>query len=196
VSHSAKKARHTVHRQSLLCRVLFLGHSAQRFAECQGALGKEKQPLRRRVTETASLPSVPGDTRQGVTFAECLPGSTRQRNNLYRVPLGTLGKEPAREGPHVRFFAECYVRHSAKRASLPSVSDITLGKEPIPVPRSWFFAECYGSDTRQRTSLPSVTLGKVTSRHLFICFLYSIHTNKRYHIYITYIHHRYHQKHK
>jgi hypothetical protein len=64
VWHSAKKARQTVHRQSLLCRVLFLGHSAKMFAECQGALGKEKQPLRRRVTETASLPSVTGDTRQ------------------------------------------------------------------------------------------------------------------------------------
>jgi hypothetical protein len=93
VSHSTKKARHTVHRQSLLCRVLFIGHSAKRSAECQTALGKEKQPLRRRMTETASLPSVPGDTRQ--------------RSYLYRVPPGTLGKEPAREGLHVRFFVEC-----------------------------------------------------------------------------------------
>jgi hypothetical protein len=175
VSHSANKARHTVHRQSLLCRVLFLGHSAKRFAECQVALGKEKQPLRRWVTETTSLPSVPGDTRQRVTFAECLPGSTRQRINLSRVLPGTLGKEPAREGPHVRFFAECYVRHSAKHASLSSVRDITLGKEPIPVPRSWFFVECYGLDTRQRTSLPSVTLGKVTSRRLFFVFIFHPH---------------------
>jgi hypothetical protein len=30
----------------------------------------------------------------------------------------------------------------------------------------------------------------------FICFSYSIQTNKRYHIYITYIHHGYHHKHK
>jgi hypothetical protein len=64
VSHSAKRARHTVHWQSLLCRVLFLGHSAKRFAECQEVLGKEKQPSRHRVTETTSLPSVAGDTRQ------------------------------------------------------------------------------------------------------------------------------------
>jgi hypothetical protein len=28
------------------------------------ALGKENQPLRRRLTETAPLPSVPADTRQ------------------------------------------------------------------------------------------------------------------------------------
>jgi hypothetical protein len=141
-----------VHRQSLLCRVLFLGHSANRFAECPTAIGKEKQPLRRRVTETASLPSVTRDTRQ-------------------RTP---------REGPHV--------------SSLPSVRDITLGKEPIPVPRSWFFAECYGLDIQQRISLPSVILGKVTSRHLF--YLFSLfHPNKQKisyishisHIYITYI---------
>jgi hypothetical protein len=64
VSHSAKRARYTVYRQSLLCRVFFLGHSAKRFAECQTALGKQKQPLRRRVTETASLPSAPVGTRQ------------------------------------------------------------------------------------------------------------------------------------
>jgi hypothetical protein len=82
------------------------------------------------------------------------------------------------------------VWHSAKRASLLSARATTLGKEPIPVPRSWFFAECYGSDTRQSTSLPSVTLGKATNMHLFICFPYSIQTNKRYFTDITYIHHR------
>ena len=82
-------------------------------------------------------------------FAECLPGSTRQSRLLCRVPIGTLDKEPAREGPHVRLFAECSVRHSAKPTSLPSASDITLGKEPKPVPRSVLFAECYDSDTRQ-----------------------------------------------
>jgi hypothetical protein len=90
---------------------------------------------------------------KGVTFAECLPDSTRQ----------TIRQRD----PHVRYFAECLVRNSAKRASLPSARAITLGKEPIPVPKSWFFAECYSPDTRQSTSLPSVTLGKVTSIHLF-----------------------------
>jgi hypothetical protein len=84
-----------------------------------------------------------------VTFAECLPRSTRQRIHLCRVPSGILGKEPAREGPHVRLFAECSVRHSAKLASLPSASDITLGKAPKPVPRFLLFAECYDPDTWQ-----------------------------------------------
>jgi hypothetical protein len=101
---------------------------------------------------------------KGFTFVECLPDSTWQRIR--------------KRGPHVRYFAECFVWHSAKRASLPSARAITLSKEPIPVPRSWFFAECYGSDTRQRGALPSVTLGKVTSTHLFYSFSL-FHPNKQ-----------------
>ena len=162
-----------MHRQRLLCRVLFLGHSANFFAECQGALGKEKRPLRRRLTETADLPSVNGDTRQ--------------RRYLCRVPVGTLGEEPAREGPHVRLFAECSVRHSAKPTSLPSASDITLGKEPKMVPRSVLFAECYDPDTRQSASLPSVTLDKVPSIYLFyLFFVFHPHKQKISHIYHIY----------
>jgi hypothetical protein len=98
------------------------------------------------------------------------------------------------------FFAESSVWHSAKHVPLPSDRATTLGKEAILVPRSWFFAECYGPDTRQITSLLSITLGKVTSTHIFNLFLYSIQKNKRYITYIiayiTYIHHRYHHKHK
>jgi hypothetical protein len=122
VLHSAKKARQTVHRQSLLCRVLFLGHSANLFAECQRALGKEKRPLRRRVTETAALPSVPCDTRQ--------------RRYLCRVS----SRQHSTKSPPERVLMS---------GSLPSASDITLGKEPKPVPRSVLFAECYDPDTRQ-----------------------------------------------
>jgi hypothetical protein len=58
-------------------------------------------------------------------------------------------------GPFVRFFAECSVWHSAKRASLSSARATTLGKEAISVPRHCFSAECYDSDTRQSTSLQS-----------------------------------------
>jgi hypothetical protein len=79
---------------------------------------------------------------KGVHFAECLPDSTRQRIR--------------QRGPPVRYFVECLIWHSAKRGSLPSVRATILGKEPIPVPRSWFFAECYVPDTRQSTSLPSL----------------------------------------
>ena len=120
-------------------------------------------------------------------FAECPPGSTRQSRLLCRVPVGILGKEPAREGPHVRLFAECPNWHSAKTTSLPSASDITLGKEPKPVPRSVLFAECYDPDTRQRASLPSVTLGKVTSMYLFyLFFVFHPHKQKISHIYHIY----------
>jgi hypothetical protein len=120
-------------------------------------------------------------------FAECLPGSTRQSRLLCRVPVGTLGKEPAREGPHVRLFAECSVRHSAKPTSLPSASDITLGKKPKPVPRSVLFTECYDPDTRQSASLPSVTLSKVTSiYHFYLFFVFHPHKQKISHIYHIY----------
>jgi hypothetical protein len=166
-----------VHRRSLLCRVLFLGHSAKKISRYGAGWWRR------------CLCRVPRLTLgKGVTFAECLPDSTRQRIHLCRVPPRTLGKEPAREDPHVRFFAECLVWHSAKRVSLPSARDITLGKEPIPVPRSWFFAECYGPDTRQSTSLSSVTVGKVTSRHLFYLF-FIFHPNKQK---IPHTHHIYH----
>jgi hypothetical protein len=159
VSHSTKRARNTVHRQSLLCGVLFLGHSTKRFAECQGAVGKEKQSLRHRVTETASLLSVPGDTQQ--------------RSYLCRVSARDTQQRICQRGPHVRYFAECLVWHSAKRASLPSARATTLGKEPIPVPRSWFFAEC---DTRQSD--------QYTPFYLFFIF----HPNKQK---IPHIHHIY-----
>jgi hypothetical protein len=112
------------------------------------------------------------DDGDGV-FAECLSDSTRQRIR--------------QRGPPVRYFVECLVWHSAKRASLLSVRAITLGKEPIPVPKSWFFAECYAPNTRQSTSLSSVTLGKVTSIHLFYLF-FIFHPNKQK---ISHIHHIY-----
>jgi hypothetical protein len=132
VWHSAKKAWQTVHRQSLLCRVLFLGHSAKRFAECQRALGKEKQSLRRRVTETAALPSVPGDTRQRSYLCRV---SALCRMCLCRVctcaECPALGKVALCREPNVteggsRQSRLCRVpdkRHSAKRPTLGKASD-------------------------------------------------------------------------
>jgi hypothetical protein len=137
-----------------------------------------------------------GTRQKGLTSAR---GHSAKKNSCYgvgametaslpSVALTALGKEFARGGPHVRYFAECLVWHSTKRASLPSARDITLGKEPIPMPRSWFFVEWYGPNTRQSTSLPSVTLGKVTSIHLFYLF-FIFHPNKQK---IPHIHHIYH----
>lgn len=136
VSHSAKRARHTVHRQSFLCRVLFLRHSAKKISR-YGA-GWRRQRLCRVLASQHSA-----------------------KNPPERVPMS---------------------------GTLPSAGDIILGKEPIPMSRSWFFAECYGPDTRQSTSLPSVTLGKVTSIHLFYLF-FIFHPNKQK---IPHTHHIYH----
>jgi hypothetical protein len=157
VSHSAKRARRTVHRQSLLCRVLFLGHSAQTLPNVRQYSAKKIRRHGAGVTAIAPLPSVclPALGKGSVSGSLCQP--------LCQVLSG---------------------RHSTKSASLLSARATTLDKETISVPRYWYFAECYGSGTRQSTSLPSVTLDKVTSIHLFIYFLYSIQTNKRYHIYI------------
>ena len=57
-----------------------------------------------------------------------------------------LGKESDMGTLSGGLFAECPKWHSAKPTSLPSARDITLGKDPKPVPRSVLFAECY---TRQ-----------------------------------------------
>jgi hypothetical protein len=146
VSHSAKSASAKPSLPST-----FLGHLAKLFTECQRALGKEKQSLRRRVTETASLPSVcltalGKESARGVPMSGTLPSAwydTRQRVLLCQVP------------------------------------------EPLHSAKNLYWCPALGS-------LPSVmvlTLGKVTSTHLF--YLFSLfHPNKqkifhRYHIYTS-----------
>jgi hypothetical protein len=156
VSHSANRTRHTVHRQSRLCRVLFLGHSAKGFAKCQRALGKEKQALRRRVTEMETLPSVPGDTRR--------------RSSLCRVSAWQHSAKNPSEG-------------SPLSDTLPSAwydtrQSVVLYRVPEPLHSAKNLYRCPGLG-----SLPSamvLTLGKAPVGTLFICFPYSIQTNKRY----------------
>jgi hypothetical protein len=126
---SAKRVRQTVHWQRLLCRVLFLRHSAKTLLSARRYSVKKSGRHGARVTETTSLPSVLGDTRQ--------------RSYLCRVSTDQHPAKNSPVGPFVSFFAECSAWHSAKRASLPSARATTLGKEAIPVPRYWFFAECY-----------------------------------------------------
>jgi hypothetical protein len=119
-----------VHRQSLLCRVLFLGHSAKMFAECQGALGKEKRPLRRRVTETASLPSVTDDTRQRSYL--CQVSSQKHSTKNPSLPSATWDtRQRTRQGG-----SSCQALCRVLRAA--------LGKACL-------FAECHRHYTRQRT---------------------------------------------
>jgi hypothetical protein len=145
--HSAKRARRTVHRQSLLCRVLFSG-TWHRLCQVSGSTRQRKAASRRW-----------GDG-DGV-FAECLPTSTQQRIRQ-RVPLS---------------------------ASLPSAlcgtrQSLSLCRVPQPPHSAKKLYRCPGTGTLP--SAMALTLGKVTSIHLFLfVFLYSIQTNKRYHIYIT-----------
>jgi hypothetical protein len=128
--HSAKKAQQTVHRQSLLCRVLFLGHSANLFAECQRALGKEKRPLRHREMETAALPSVPGDTRQRSYLCRVSSRQHWAKNpSLSSATWGTRQRARQRGSP-------CQ--------ALCRVFCAALGKADL-------FAECQRHNTRQRT---------------------------------------------
>jgi hypothetical protein len=171
VSHSAKRARRTVHRQSLFCRVLFWALGID-FVECQAVLGKEK-PSSRRQSD--------GDG----AFAECIRRHSAKRYLLCRVSADYHSANDPSVGPFVSFFVECSLWHSAKRVSLPSVRSTTLDKEAIPVLRYWYFVECYDPDTRQSTSWSSVTLGKVTSTHLFYLFFLFYPKKQK-------IHHRYH----
>jgi hypothetical protein len=130
VSHSTKKARQIVHRQSLLWQVLFIGHSAKRFVECQGALDKEKRPLRRRVTETTSLPSVMDDTRQRSYI--CRVSSQKHSTKNQSLSSATWDtRQRTRQGG-----SSCQVLCRVLRAA--------LGKACL-------FAECQRHYTQQRT---------------------------------------------
>jgi hypothetical protein len=106
-----------------------------------------------------------------ITFAECHLIHSTKRLPLCRVSTSLHSTKGLPAGPFVSFFTGCSWRHSTKLASLVSARATTLGKEALSVLRCCFFAECYGLDTWQSTSLPSVTLGKVTSIHLFNLFL-------------------------
>jgi hypothetical protein len=115
VSHSAKRARHTVHRQSLLCWVLFLGHSVKWFAECQRTPGKEKQLLRRRVTETTSLPSVLGDTRQRSYLCRVSAWQHSAKNLLEGSPCQVLCRVFGVALGKTCFFAECQSHYTRQK---------------------------------------------------------------------------------
>jgi hypothetical protein len=124
------------------------------FAKCQSVLGKEKRSSRRRVTETAPLPSVLVDTRQrSYLFVECLPARTRQRSYLFAGCLPARTRQrvhqrgplshslPSALGDTRQNLLLCRVsgpQHSVKKlyrclgvASLPSAMALPLGKEVL-----------------------------------------------------------------
>jgi hypothetical protein len=154
------------------------------FVEYQWTLSKEKSPSRRLVTVTEPLSmSTILTLGKDHPFAKRIRWHSAKSFHIYRVSARlALGKEIA-IGPLCQFFVNCNRRHSAKVASLPSVKVIALIKEALPVPRCAFFAL-----TR---TLSKVLLCRVLHSTkwpvypFFICFCYSIQTNKRYHIIIT-----------
>jgi hypothetical protein len=103
------------------------------------ALGKEKQLLRRRVMETASLPSVPGDTRQKIHLCQVSARQHSTKNPPGRVRMsGSLPSARYGTQQSVLFYRVSETLHSAKNlyrcpglGSLPSVMALTLGKEPL-----------------------------------------------------------------
>jgi hypothetical protein len=123
---------------------------------------------------TASLPS---------TFYRALGKKNPLSRRLCRVSPNTLGKE---------------------NISLPTVHQPTIGKGSTNGPFVSFFAECsrrhstkyQGHNTRQRSFIGAHVFFlcrvlwplhsvKWPVYIFFICFCYSIQTNKRYHTYIT-----------
>jgi hypothetical protein len=188
VSHSAKWARHIVHRQSLLCRVLFLRHSAKTLPSARKYSAKKSRRHGTGVTETASLPSVLGDTRQRlllcrvspnmlskeVTFAECLPSSTRQRI-CQRVPM--LGSLPNALYGTRQSVSLCRVPgplHSAKNlyrclglSSLPSAMALTLGKAPNTRPSDQYtsFLFVFPIPSKQTKDISQISHIYITYHH-------------------------------
>jgi hypothetical protein len=143
--HSAKRARLTVHRQRLLCRV-FIEHS------------------------TKSLPSA----RRYLAKKSVRHGDGWRRRWLCRVSPNTLGKEVT---------------------SLPSVCRLELGKGTTSGSLCQVLCRVSGPQHSAKklyrcpgiASLPSamsLTLGKVTSIHLFyLFFLFHLIKQKIHHIY-------------
>jgi hypothetical protein len=209
VWHSTKKVWRTIHRQRLLCQVLFYRALAKDFAECQPVLDKEKSLSQCQVTTTEPVPSVHRATLgKGSLFAEC--------------PLYWHSTKKLPVGPYTRSFAERIRWHSAKAHSLPSArwastrqrdhqrslllvplpsalggtrQRLLLCREPRPQQSVKRLCWCPGVPSLLSTM--NLTLGKEPlcrvlhsakwpEYSFFICFCYSYQTNKKiYHIYIT-----------
>jgi hypothetical protein len=120
LKHSAKPLKHSA--KSLLSVALNKEgstHSASAKSSLPStfsrALGKEKQPLRRRVTETASLPSVPGDTRQRSYFCRVSAGQHSTKNPPAGSPCQVLCQVLVMALGKACLFAECQSHHTRQR---------------------------------------------------------------------------------
>jgi hypothetical protein len=133
------------------------------FAECQSVLDKEKRSSRHRVTETTPLSSVLGDTRQ--------------RSYLCRVPPNTLDKE-------VTSLLSVYRRALGQGSTNGSLCQV-LCRVSGPQQLAKKLYRCPGIG--YLPSVMALTLGKVTSVHIFYLF-FLFHPSKQK---IPHIHHIY-----
>jgi hypothetical protein len=130
VSHLAKRARRTVHRQRLLCRVLFLWHSAKTLSSARRYSAKKSGCHGAGVTETASLPSVyrptlDKESASGVPLSGSLSSAlcgTRHSMPLCRVPGPPHSAKKLYWCPGIG--AECNTRQSDQYTSFKFVFSI------------------------------------------------------------------------
>jgi hypothetical protein len=138
VSHSTKRARRTIHRQSLLCRVLFWALDTD-FAKFQATLGKEKPPSRRRGDgDGVFAECLLRHSTKKLLFTECLSSNTRHRIRQ-RVPFSGFLSSALRSTR--QSLPLCRVPgplHSTKKlyrclglGSLSSAMTLTLSKLPL-----------------------------------------------------------------
>jgi hypothetical protein len=138
---------------------------------------QKKQPLRRRVTETETLPSVPSDTRQRSYLCRVSARQHSPKNPSAGSPCQVLCRVLCMALGKACFFAECQSHYTRQRAY--------TGAQVLVLCRvlwSWHSAKCLFAecDTRQND--------QYTSFYLFSLF----HPNKqkifhRYHIYTSHI---------
>jgi hypothetical protein len=115
VSHSAKRARHTVHRQSLLRRVLFLGHSVKTLPSARKYSAKKSCRHGVGVTETTSLPSVLGDTRQRSHLLPSVCRPALDKESVSRSPCQVLCRVFYMALGKACLFAECQGHYTRQR---------------------------------------------------------------------------------
>jgi hypothetical protein len=130
----------TLNTRQTLCRVSHSAHSASTKPSLSStfsrALGKD----------FAELPSV---RKYSAKKSRCHDAGWRRRR-LCRVSVGQHSTKNPPAGSPCQVLCRVLCMALGKACFLPSVRATTLGKEPIPVPRSWCFAECYVPNTRQR----------------------------------------------
>jgi hypothetical protein len=149
VSHLAKRAQRTVHRQKPSLSSTFFRALSTDFIECQTVLGKESGRHGAGVMETTSLPSVLGDTRQRSYLCRVSPNTLdKEGTSLPSVCRLALDKGSV-SGSLCQFLCRMFSVALGKACLFVECQGHHTRQKTIPMPRYWYFAECYDPDTRQ-----------------------------------------------